>query len=218
MRVRASRCSSVARKSRRSTAPVGEQQELGERELALAEDAERRGHRLALVALADHGRGERVVAGLAVGPEVDDARHHEREERREQLLQQVADEEVLLARLADDRRRVDRVLAAGRAPSTSEHRVVVAQRVVAVVVAERPFRPAQPRRHVADERDLGVGDERVRRRARRSGRACAPAMSDASISSGTFSGSGAIAASISAGGPPRKTVTGSASPRASAAA
>ena len=45
-----------------------------------------------------------------------------------------------------------------------------------------------------------------------------PATSEASISSGTFSGSGAIAASISAGGPPRKTVTGRASPRASATA
>ena len=36
--------------------------------------------------------------------------------------------------------------------------------------------------------------------------------------SGTFSGSGAIAARMSAGGPPRKTVTGRLSPRASATA
>ena len=39
-------------------------------------------------------------------------------------------------------------------------------------------------------------------------------MSDASISSGTFSGSGAIADRISAGGPPRKTVAGRLCPRA----
>ena len=45
-----------------------------------------------------------------------------------------------------------------------------------------------------------------------------PAMSDASISSGTFSGNGAIAARMSAGGPPSITVTGSACPRASATA
>ena len=43
-------------------------------------------------------------------------------------------------------------------------------------------------------------------------------MSDASISSGTFSGSGAIADSISAGGPPRNTVAGRLWPRASATA
>ena len=41
-------------------------------------------------------------------------------------------------------------------------------------------------------------------------------MSEASIISGTFSGSGATAARMSAGGPPRNTVTGSGSPRASA--
>ena len=43
-------------------------------------------------------------------------------------------------------------------------------------------------------------------------------MSEASISSGTFSGSGAIADRISAGGPPRNTVAGSAWPRPSATA
>ena len=37
-----------------------------------------------------------------------------------------------------------------------------------------------------------------------------PAISDASISSGTFSGSGAMADRMSAGGPPRNTVAGSA--------
>jgi len=37
-------------------------------------------------------------------------------------------------------------------------------------------------------------------------------MSDARISSGTFSGNGATADRINAGGPPRKTVTGRAVP------
>ena len=45
-----------------------------------------------------------------------------------------------------------------------------------------------------------------------------PAISDASSSSGTFSGRGATAASISAGGPPRNTVTGSGASPASATA
>ena len=84
---------------------VGHQQELRQRQLALAEDAERARHRLARVALLHDGRGQRVVAGLAVGPQRLDRRHHHREERRQQLLQQVADEEVLLARLADHRGR-----------------------------------------------------------------------------------------------------------------
>jgi hypothetical protein len=45
-----------------------------------------------------------------------------------------------------------------------------------------------------------------------------PAISDASISSGTFSGSGAMADRINAGGPPRNTVAGSACPFDSATA
>ena len=55
--------------------------------------------------------------------------------------------------------------------STSEDRVVVLQRVVAVVIAERTLGPPHRRRHVADERELGVGDERVRARRRDSARA-----------------------------------------------
>ena len=60
------RASSVARKSCRSTSRSVTQQELRQRELPLAEDAERARHRLAPVALAHDGGGERVIAGLAV--------------------------------------------------------------------------------------------------------------------------------------------------------
>ena len=84
---------------------VGGKQELRQRQLAFAEDPEGAGHRLARVAIADDRRGERVVAGLAVRPQVAHAGHHQREQRRQQFLKQVADEEVLLARLADDGRR-----------------------------------------------------------------------------------------------------------------
>ena len=105
-------CSSVAGKFRTSTRAVGHEQELGQRQLTLAQDAERARHRLARVALLHDGGGQRVVAGLAVGPQRLDRRHHHREERRQQVLQQVADEEVLLPRLADHRGRKDRVVPA----------------------------------------------------------------------------------------------------------
>ena len=72
-------------------------------------------------------------------------------------------------------------------------RVVVLQRVVAVVIAERALRPAHARRHLADQRELGVRDERMRPTGLAASFSRSPAMSDASISSGTFSGSGAIA-------------------------
>ena len=126
-----------------------------------AEDAEGAGHGLARVALLDDGRGQRVVAGLAVGPQLLHRRHHQREERRQQLLQQVADVEVLLPRLADHRRRVDRVAAVGDGVD-AEHRVVVPQRVVAVVVAERPFGSPLERRHLAHQRELARRDDRMR--------------------------------------------------------
>ena len=88
---------------------VGDEKEFPQRELTLAENAERARHGFAPVPLLDDRRGQRVIAGLAVRPEPLDSGHHEREERRQQLLQQIADEEVLLPWLADDGGRIDRV-------------------------------------------------------------------------------------------------------------
>src|SRR5256714_10171165 len=79
---------------------VGEDEELREREVALAEYAEGRDERLARVALAHDRRAARVESGLAVSPEVAHARHDEWEERREKVLQGVADEEAFLPRLS----------------------------------------------------------------------------------------------------------------------
>ena len=53
-----------------------------------------------------------------------------------------------------------------RDPLDLKDRVVVLQRVVAVVIAERALGPPQLRRHLADQRELGVGDERMRAAAR----------------------------------------------------
>ena len=77
---------------------------------------------------------------------------------RQQLLQQVADEEVLLARLAHDGRRIDRVTPVSHRFHV-EDGVVVLQRVVPVVIAEGAFRAALARWDVADQRELGLGDE-----------------------------------------------------------
>src|SRR5512143_126672 len=57
---------------------VGDEEELRESELALAEDAERRRHRLAAVPVPHDSRRQRVEARVPVAPEVDDGRHHER--------------------------------------------------------------------------------------------------------------------------------------------
>ena len=59
-----------------------------------------------------HRARERVVAGLAIRPQLLDRGHHQWKERREQLLQQIADEEVLLARLAHNGGRKKGILAA----------------------------------------------------------------------------------------------------------
>ena len=123
--------------------PVGHEQELGERELALAEDPEGAGHGLAAVALLDDGRGQRVIAGLAVGPEA---------RRTPGITSGKSGESSSCSRspmkksscrgLPDDGRGVDRV-APVREWLDLEDRVVVAQRVVAVVVAEGALGPAQ---------------------------------------------------------------------------
>ena len=65
---------------------------------------------------------------------------------------------ILLPRLADDRGRIDGVLAM-RHPVDGENRVVVGQRVVTVVVAERPLGPPDARRHRAQQCELRAADQ-----------------------------------------------------------
>ena len=65
---------------------IRQQDELGERQLPFAQDAKRAGHGLALVPLLDHRSRQRVVAGLAVRPQLLHRRHHQREQRRQQFL------------------------------------------------------------------------------------------------------------------------------------
>ena len=138
--------------------PVGQEQELRQGELAFPQDAEARDHRLALVALAHDRRGQRVVTRLAVAPQADDRGHDDGEERRQELLQVVAEVEILLARLADDGRGEERV-APVQQRLHAHIRVVVHLRVVAVVIAERPLGRSRAGRDLADEAELGVGDQ-----------------------------------------------------------
>ena len=49
-----------------------------------------------------------------------------------------------------------------REPLHLEYGVVVLQRVVAVVIAERPLGTAQPRRHFTEKRELGIGKKWMR--------------------------------------------------------
>ena len=104
-----------------------------------------------------------MIARFAVRPELLHRRHHQWEKRRQQVLQQVADEEVLLPRLADHGRWKDCV-ASVKEPVDVKDWEVVRERVVAVVVAERAFRPAFAGPHLADQGELGLGDQRVRPR------------------------------------------------------
>ena len=77
-------------------------------------------------------------------------------QRQEDALDGLAHVEILHGRRAHDRRRVDRFPALRNAGDV-EDRIVVRQRVVAGVVAERPFRAQFAQRDVALQHDLGVG-------------------------------------------------------------
>jgi hypothetical protein len=76
-------------------------------------------------------------------------------------LQIVADEEIFLARFADDGCRVDRIAAVVNLIDV-ENRVVVLQRVVTVVVAERSFGATRVRQHIPGQSKLGFGNEAMR--------------------------------------------------------
>ena len=117
-----------------------------------AESASRR------VSFPDDRRGQRMKTGLAVAPQIANRRHHERKQRRQQLLQIIADKKIFLTRLADDRRRIDRVFAMKNRVG-SENRIIVLQRIITVMIAERAFGPSLVRRDVAADRKFRFGDQ-----------------------------------------------------------
>ena len=199
-------------------AAVGGQQELRQGELALAEDAEGADHRLALVALAHDAR--RRASGS-------------RSRRSSRGSRPPASRPGRAARaaLAGSRRGRSPPGAACRPPSPGRSRPCGAR-------ARRPRTPGSrgPRSSSRSGRRTGPrggarAAARVRRGRTRRWRRAAAARTGctargrrscpsrlASSTSGTFSGSGATAARISAGGPPTCTLTGRSTPAASASA
>src|SRR5688500_4244828 len=99
-----------------------------------------------------------MVPGLTVGPEIGYGGHHDGEEGREELLQVIAEVEVLLPWLSDDRRGAHRALFPEKT-AAAEDRVVVLERVVPVVIAERALRAHLVRIYFTDEGELAVRDD-----------------------------------------------------------
>ena len=124
----------------------------------LAQDAKGEFHGLAWIALFDDDSRQRVIAGLAVAPHGLDRGHYQLAQGRHELLDVGAEEHVFLWRLADNGGREDGVFAVIEALGL-EYRVVVLQRVIAVVIAERPLGLAHVRRHHAFNGEFGFGDQ-----------------------------------------------------------
>src|SRR6476659_2990267 len=103
---------------------------------------------------------------FAITPKVSDGRHHKREKRREMLLQVISDKEVLLPRLADYSRRVYRVLSVEDRVNI-KYRVVMLQRIIAVVVAERTLGTSDIRFNTPAKRKLCFSDKTVMRSSER---------------------------------------------------
>ena len=94
-----------------SSAAVGDDQKLGQGELAFTQDPQPAGEGLAWIAVGNPGRRQAVKTGLTEGFQLFDPFHHQREKWREQVLEIVADEKILLARAADHGGRVDCLVA-----------------------------------------------------------------------------------------------------------
>src|SRR5207244_705540 len=71
---------------------ISEYQELRQRQLAFAENAETGDQRLARVTLAHDGGGQRMETGLAIAPQIAHAGHYQGKQRRQKRLDVVADE------------------------------------------------------------------------------------------------------------------------------
>jgi len=76
------------------------------------------------------------------------------------LLQIIADEEIFLARFADDRSGID-CLATMEDCLDMENRIVMLERVIAIVIPEWSLRSSFMRRRVTNQGKLGFSGETV---------------------------------------------------------
>ena len=85
--------------------------------------------------------------------DVDDFRHHLLHERQEDALRRLCEIAVLHRRLANNRRRINRMFAV-RDAGDVEHGIIIGERIIARMVTERPFAAHLVRAHIALEHDF----------------------------------------------------------------
>ena len=125
---------------------IGHDQELGQRELPLAQNPQAGGKGLSGVTVADPCCCQAVETGLSKGLQLVDSVHDKGKQGRQQFLQEITDKIIFLFGAANHGGRIDGIVTMvemGRL----ENRVVMGQGVITVMVAERPFRPSQSGRH-----------------------------------------------------------------------
>ena len=105
---------------------------------------------------------------LAVAPQIADRGHDERKQWGKQFLQIISDEEIFLPRFTDDRRRIDGVTPMKNGISV-EDGIIVLERVITVMIAERPLGLPLVGRNVSANGKLGLGDQTVHSRPERVG-------------------------------------------------
>src|SRR6185369_11528725 len=140
---------------------VSKQKKLGQRKLTFTQDPETGDQRFTAVTFLDYCRTQGMKTSFTIRPQIANAGHHQRKKWGQQLLQVVADEEVLLTRLAHYSRWIDGV-AAMENGINFKHGIVVLQRVVAIVIAERSFRETPVRRRLTYQRKLRFGGQSMR--------------------------------------------------------
>src|SRR5437016_10707630 len=97
---------------------------------------------------------------FAIGPQIAHARHHERKQWRQERLQIITNEKIFLSRFADNSRGIDRI-APMKDSVAVKHRILMSQRVVAVMIAEWPFESTLVRRRGTNQGKLSLGDQTV---------------------------------------------------------
>src|SRR6059058_722939 len=101
-----------------------------------------------------------MEASLTVAPQTPHTGHYQRKQRRQEQLQIVADEKIFLPGFAYDGRRIDSI-ATMRDRLALKDRIIMLQGIVAIMITERPFRPAFMRLRAADQREFGFRNQPV---------------------------------------------------------
>src|SRR2546427_11560495 len=98
-----------------------------------------------------------MKSGFSVSPKITHTGHHQRKQWRQKRLQIISDEKIFLLRFANNGSWIDCIVTM-KDSIAIEDGVLMLQRVIAIMITERTFKPAFMGRRTADQSEFCFSD------------------------------------------------------------